>query len=113
MSVRASTFGNCPPDGPTARRVRLQGLPVHRGSKSHGAARTWPRCRRRRDPDRPAGVDPALIVLHGNAKTTEEIRMAVDSGVGLVVVGPDDVDRLEAIVPREGLRTSWYGSFPA
>jgi diaminopimelate decarboxylase len=47
-----------------------------------------------------AGVDPALIVLHGNAKTTEEITMAVENGVGLVVVdGPDDVDRLEAIVP--------------
>jgi diaminopimelate decarboxylase len=47
-----------------------------------------------------AGVDPALIVLHGNAKTTEEITMAVDGGVGLIVVdGPDDVDRLEAIVP--------------
>jgi diaminopimelate decarboxylase len=47
-----------------------------------------------------AGVDPALIVLHGNAKTTEEITMAVETGIGLVVVdGPDDVDRLEAIVP--------------
>ena len=47
-----------------------------------------------------AGVDPALIVLHGNAKSTEEITMAVENGVGLVVVdGPDDVDRLEAIVP--------------
>jgi diaminopimelate decarboxylase len=47
-----------------------------------------------------AGVDPALIVLHGNAKTTEEITMAVENGVGLVVVdGPDDVDRLERIVP--------------
>jgi len=47
-----------------------------------------------------AGIDPALIVLHGNAKTTEEITMAVDNGIGLVVVdGPDDVDRLEAIVP--------------
>ena len=47
-----------------------------------------------------AGVDPALIVLHGNAKTTEEITMAVDGGVGLIVVdGPDDVDRLEAIQP--------------
>ena len=46
-----------------------------------------------------AGVDPALIVLHGNAKTTEEITMAVENGIGLVVVeGPDDVDRLEAIV---------------
>jgi diaminopimelate decarboxylase len=47
-----------------------------------------------------AGADPALIVLHGNAKTTEEITMAVENGIGLVVVdGPDDVDRLEAIVP--------------
>ena len=50
-----------------------------------------------------AGIDPALIVLHGNAKTTEEITMAVENGVGLVVVdGPDDVDRLERIVPDGG-----------
>jgi diaminopimelate decarboxylase len=48
-----------------------------------------------------AGVEPGLIVLHGNAKTTEEIMMAVENGIGLVVVdGPDDVDRLEAIVPE-------------
>ncbi|HEY5877460.1 MAG TPA: diaminopimelate decarboxylase [Nakamurella sp.] len=47
-----------------------------------------------------AGIDPALIVLHGNAKSTEELTIAVDNGIGLVVVdGPDDVDRLEAIVP--------------
>ena len=47
-----------------------------------------------------AGIDPALIVLHGNAKTTEELTMAVEGGVGLIVVdGPDDVDRLEALVP--------------
>jgi diaminopimelate decarboxylase len=47
-----------------------------------------------------AGIDPALIVLHGNAKTTEEITLAVENGIGLVVVdGPDDVDRLEAVVP--------------
>jgi diaminopimelate decarboxylase len=51
-----------------------------------------------------AGVDPALVVLHGNAKNDEEIQLAVDHGVGLVVVdGPDDVDRLEATVP-EGRR---------
>ncbi len=44
-----------------------------------------------------AGVDPALLVLHGNAKTDEEIGLALEQGVGLVVVdGPDDVDRLEA-----------------
>jgi diaminopimelate decarboxylase len=50
-----------------------------------------------------AGADPATLVLHGNAKTTEEIRLAVTSGVGTVVVDNlDDVDRLEAIVPAGG-----------
>ena len=47
-----------------------------------------------------AGVDPRLVVLHGNAKLPEEIALAVQHGLGLVVVdGPDDVDRLEATVP--------------
>jgi diaminopimelate decarboxylase len=46
-----------------------------------------------------AGVDPALIVMHGNAKTTEELRIAVEAGIGLVVVdNADDVDRLEQLV---------------
>ena len=47
-----------------------------------------------------AGVDPALVVLHGNAKTHEEIALAVEHEVGLVVVdNSDDVDRLEVTVP--------------
>ena len=47
-----------------------------------------------------AGADPATLVLHGNAKTTEEIRLAVDCEVGTVVVdNDDDIDRLEAAVP--------------
>jgi diaminopimelate decarboxylase len=47
-----------------------------------------------------AGVDPALVVLHGNAKSDEEISMAVENRLGLVVVdNGDDVDRLEATVP--------------
>lgn len=46
-----------------------------------------------------AGVDPALIVVHGNAKTTEELKIAVEAGAGLVVVdNEDDVDRLEQLV---------------
>jgi diaminopimelate decarboxylase len=46
-----------------------------------------------------AGVDPALVVMHGNAKTTEELRIAVEAGIGLVVVdNTDDVDRLEQLV---------------
>jgi diaminopimelate decarboxylase len=43
-----------------------------------------------------AGADPARIILHGNAKTDEEIAMAAEHGIGLVVVdNADDVDRLE------------------
>jgi diaminopimelate decarboxylase len=46
-----------------------------------------------------AGVDPALVVLHGNAKSDEEIAMACEHGLGLVAVdNADDVDRLEATV---------------
>lgn len=44
------------------------------------------------------GVDPARIVMHGNAKTTAELRRAVDAGVGLIVIdNTDDIDRLEDI----------------
>jgi len=47
-----------------------------------------------------AGVDPMMVVLHGNAKGDEEIAMAVEHGLGLVVVdGADDLDRLEAALP--------------
>jgi diaminopimelate decarboxylase len=47
-----------------------------------------------------AGADPARLVLHGNAKSDEELELAVERGVGLVVVDNfDDIDRLERIVP--------------
>jgi diaminopimelate decarboxylase len=49
-----------------------------------------------------AGVDPAKIVMHGNAKTDDEIEMAVNSGVGTIVIDNfDDIDRLERIVKGE------------
>lgn len=48
------------------------------------------------------GVDPARIVVHGNAKTDAELRMAVDAGAGLIVIDNfDDIDRLERIVTDE------------
>ena len=50
-----------------------------------------------------AGADPARLVLHGNAKTDEEVTMATKigaGGVGLFVVDNfDDIDRLERLVP--------------
>jgi diaminopimelate decarboxylase len=52
-----------------------------------------------------AGVDPKLVVLHGNAKSDAEIDMAVEHGLGLVVVdNSDDVDRLESRASSDGRR---------
>lgn len=49
-----------------------------------------------------AGADPARMVLHGNAKTDEELELAIHHGVGLVVIDNfDDIDRLELLVPRD------------
>ena len=43
-----------------------------------------------------AGADPATFVLHGNAKTDRELEMALDAGVGTIVIDNfDDIDRLE------------------
>ena len=48
------------------------------------------------------GIDPARIVVHGNAKTTAELRLAVEAGVGLIVIdNTDDIDRLEELVSSE------------
>jgi len=48
-----------------------------------------------------AGVAPSRIYLHGNAKTTTEITMALEAGVGTVVVDNfDDIDRLEQLATR-------------
>jgi len=49
-----------------------------------------------------AGVNPSKIVMHGNEKTDDEIEMAVNAGVGTIVVDNfDDIDRLERIVKGE------------
>lgn len=49
-----------------------------------------------------AGVDPSTLVLHGNAKSDEDIESAVRAGVGTVVVDNfDDIDRLERLVTQE------------
>src|SRR5690349_2872481 len=46
-----------------------------------------------------AGAAPEQLYLHGNAKTTAELIMAREAGVGTVVVDNfDDIDRLEQLV---------------
>jgi diaminopimelate decarboxylase len=48
-----------------------------------------------------AEVPPERLYLHGNAKTTAELTMALQAGVGTVVVDNfDDIDRLESLATR-------------
>jgi diaminopimelate decarboxylase len=43
-----------------------------------------------------AGVGPARIVLHGNAKTDAELALAFEAGVGTIAIdGFDEIERLE------------------
>jgi diaminopimelate decarboxylase len=45
-----------------------------------------------------AGFDPARIVLHGNAKSEAELRMALEAGVGHIVLDNlGELDRLERL----------------
>ena len=48
-----------------------------------------------------AGADPATIVMHGNAKSDEDIQAAIDAYIGYIVVdGFDDIDRIERLASR-------------
>ena len=45
-----------------------------------------------------AGADPATIVMHGNAKSDEDIQAALDARIAYIVVdGFDDIDRIERL----------------
>jgi diaminopimelate decarboxylase len=46
-----------------------------------------------------AGFHPTRLYLHGNAKSDDELRFALDAGVGTVVVDhPAEAERLDALV---------------
>jgi diaminopimelate decarboxylase len=48
-----------------------------------------------------AGFAPERFVMHGNAKSEAELRMALEAGVGLIVVDNfDEIERLEAMRPE-------------
>jgi diaminopimelate decarboxylase len=50
-----------------------------------------------------AGFAPERIVLHGNAKSEAELRMALERRVGLIVVDNfDEIDRLQRLVAEGG-----------
>jgi diaminopimelate decarboxylase len=49
-----------------------------------------------------SGFEPGRIVLHGNAKSHEELAAAADARIALVIVDSlDDIDRLEALGARQ------------
>lgn len=53
---------------------------------------------------RAAGVPADRLVLHGNNKSTDELRRAMSEGVGRIIIDSfDEMDRIEALV-EEGLR---------
>ena len=48
---------------------------------------------------RAAGVPADRLVLHGNNKSTDELRRALDEGVGRIIVDSfDEIDRIESLV---------------
>src|SRR3954464_11439750 len=48
-----------------------------------------------------AGFAPDKVVVHGNAKSEAELRFALESGVGTIVIdGVDELARLEQLVQR-------------
>jgi diaminopimelate decarboxylase len=52
-----------------------------------------------------AGIDPALIVVHGNGKTDADIEAAIAAGCGLVVLDSlDEGVRVAAAAERHGRR---------
>jgi diaminopimelate decarboxylase len=51
-----------------------------------------------------AGVPADRLVLHGNNKSVDELRRALDVGVGRIVVDSDhELDRIESLVGQHGL----------
>jgi diaminopimelate decarboxylase len=47
------------------------------------------------------GADPAKIVMHGNAKSDEDIQAALDAAIGYIVVdGFDDIERIARLATR-------------
>ena len=52
-----------------------------------------------------AGVPAGRVVMHGNNKSSEELRAAVEAGIGRIVVDSfDEIDRLEALAAAPGWR---------
>jgi diaminopimelate decarboxylase len=53
------------------------------------------------------GMEPGRIIFHGNNKTDEELRYALQSGILRIVAdGPEELERISGIAGELGLRAS-------
>ena len=51
-----------------------------------------------------AGFDPEKIHFHGNNKTQDELNMALDNGVGVIVMDNlDEMKRLDQLAAEKGV----------
>lgn len=56
-----------------------------------------------------AGFPPDRILLHGNAKTEADLRLALESGVGRIALDNlDEIDRLEHLAAAHGVQPRVY-----
>ncbi len=55
-----------------------------------------------------AGFPPGRIALHGNNKSVRELRMAVDAGIGRIVL--DSFDEIDRLVPLAAARVAAGGA---
>ena len=55
-----------------------------------------------------AGIDPASIVFHGNNKPADELRFALEQGIGLIAL-----DNADEIVRLDAVASDVYGRNPA
>jgi diaminopimelate decarboxylase len=54
-----------------------------------------------------SGLQPASIIFHGNNKTEEELRYAIQSGIHRIVAdGPEELERISRIAGELGVRAS-------
>lgn len=52
------------------------------------------------------GFAPERILMHGNNKSREELQLAIEAGIGHIVIDSfDEIDRLNELLPADGPRT--------
>ena len=77
---------------------------MYRIAKAEGLGRTLSRAASSTPPEKP-GFPMEKVVFHGNNKTPEELRMALDLGVGRIVVDNfEELETLSALAAENGVR---------